>query len=251
MRLESNPPSYTMASFEKISFGGESSDTTGYELVAETPGAPCVICLQEWWGVNEGIRQQARKIHALGYGVLIPDLYKGKIGIDAEEAHHLMSNMDWGVATREICEAAEYLRRAREAKKVGIIGFCMGGALTLIAAEKANVDCAAPFYGTPGADACDVSAITIPVQAHFGKKDNLAGFSDLDAARKLETALKGDDKRVFLYDGVGHAFMNVSPEPYADFAAREAAQGFPPLDETAVNLAWSRVEEFFAKQLAA
>jgi carboxymethylenebutenolidase len=129
------------------------------------------------------------------------------------------------------------------------MGFCMGGALTLIAAQKATVDCAVAFYGIPGADACDVSKISIPVQAHFGLKDNLAGFSDETAARKLEELLTSENKTVYFYEGVGHAFMNVTPEPYEDFAAREAKQGFPPVDEKVVDLAWSRVKAFFAKEL--
>ena len=78
----------------------------------------------------------------------------------------------------------------------------MGGALTLIAAANGNVDACAPFYGIPGEDACDVTKITVPVQGHFGAKDNLAGFSDPEAANKLKEKLTGADQEIFFYDGV-------------------------------------------------
>jgi len=239
-----------MSDFETVTFGSNNAVAHVLPGSSDTHGA--IICLQEWWGVNDGVRAHARKLRDdLGVTLLIPDLYRGALGVDVEEAHHLMSNLDWGRAATEICEAAEYLRRERGAKRVGVIGFCMGGALTLIAGAKADVDCVAPFYGIPGQDACDVASIKIPVQGHFGMKDNLKGFSDPEAAAKLGEKLVGSDQTIYMYEDVGHAFMNVSPEPYPDFEAREKTQGFPPPNEAMVSLAWKRVEEFFRKYLSA
>lgn len=102
--------------------------------------------------------------------MLIPDLYNGKLTADKEEAHHLMSNLDFPKALAELGEAAEYLR-STGSSKVGVVGFCMGGALSFATAQHANVDCAAPFYGTPPAAICEVEKIKVPVQAHFGMKD--------------------------------------------------------------------------------
>ena len=78
---------------EKIAFG---PDLAGY--VCGDAGNPGVVVIQEWWGVNENVKSIAKKIAARGYRALIPDLYRGKIGVDAEEAHHLMTNLDWGAA---------------------------------------------------------------------------------------------------------------------------------------------------------
>ena len=80
---------------EKITFGDAA--VPGYERGEKT--APAVIVLQEWWGVTKNITAQAERIASEGgYRVLIPDLYKGKLGLNVEEAHHLMSNLDWPAA---------------------------------------------------------------------------------------------------------------------------------------------------------
>jgi dienelactone hydrolase len=297
---------------EKIAFG---PDLSGY--VCGDAGNPGVVVIQEWWGVNENVKSIAKKIAARGYRALIPDLYRGKIGVDAEEAHHLMTNLDWGGAAGacpprdvsrhvpvpetappsppppqtkmtivvssshlgestdrgkgnlprprfftpgETLEAARFLQ-SEGSPRVGVVGFCMGGALTLIVASKAEaaalVACAVSFYGVPGADACDLSRVACPLQAHFGEEDALEGFSDPSAAKRLEDALTsaaaaaGTRKRfeILRYPRVGHAFLNDLPEPFADFDAREKAQGFPPRDEAVVAEAWANLEKFFDEHL--
>ena len=80
---------------------------------------------------------------------LVPDLYKGKVGVDKEEASHMLSKLDWAAALEEIKAAVQYLRDGG-ATRVACIGFCMGGALSLAAAQHAGIQCAAPFYGLPG-----------------------------------------------------------------------------------------------------
>ena len=175
---------------EKVTFGDAS--IPGYECGDKS--APAVVILQEWWGVNETIKRQALKLHTDGgFRVIVPDLYKGELGVDAEEAHHLMTNLDWPNAKAELVECARYLK-ATGSPKVGVVGFCMGGALALIAAQHADdVTCAAPFYGTPDPGICQTEKISKPVQAHFGELDNLAGFSDPDAATKLLANLQAAD----------------------------------------------------------
>ncbi|KAI8464411.1 MAG: dienelactone hydrolase family-domain-containing protein [Monoraphidium minutum] len=160
------------AAMDKVAFG---EGLPGYE--AGPKAAPGIIVLQEWWGVTDIIKDQALMLSKEGFRVLVPDLYKGKVGVDAEEASHLMNHLDFKAAVAEMKAAADYLR-STGSSKVGAVGFCMGGALTFAAAQHAGVDCAAPFYGIPDPAICQPDAIKVPVQAHFGKLDALQGFSD-------------------------------------------------------------------------
>ena len=200
------------------------------------------------------VKAHAQKLVSSGYRVLIPDLYKGKVGVDKEEASHLMGHLDWMAAIAEIKEAASYLKTVEGCPKVGITGFCMGGALALAGlAHSDDIAAAAPFYGLPKAQLCDRSTVKKPVQGHYGGEDKMKGFSDPEAALAAEATLKaaGSDAQFFVYAGVGHAFMNDQPAPYDSFEAREAAMGFPPYNEQQAALAWERLQAFFAKHLKA
>lgn len=233
---------------EKVTFGPTS--IPGYEIGSKT--SPAIIVLQEWWGITDNIKNQATHLSSQGYRCLVPDLYRGKIGVNAEEAHHLMGNLDWPAAKDEICEAASYLKTSGS-PTVGVVGFCMGGALSLIGVQHSDdITCAAPFYGTPDPGICQTEKITKPVQGHFGAEDTMAGFSDPAAAAKLKDNLKaagGTEYEVFLYAGVGHAFMNDLPGPFVDFEKRKEALGFPAYNEEQAKLAWERVISFFGKHL--
>lgn len=191
---------------EKITFG---QDLPGF--VYGPKAAPGVIVIQEWWGVNDLIKKHATTISDKGgFRVLIPDLYKGKIGVDMEEASHLMGHLDFVKATDEVKHAVEYLR-SEGSTKVGVVGFCMGGALAFAAAQHAGVDAAVPFYGTPGdPKVCELEKIKVPVQGHFGKIDAFKGFADIETAQAAEKKLKeaGVPADFHYYDGAGHAFMN-------------------------------------------
>ena len=221
---------------------------------AGAPGAPGVIVVQEWWGANDGIKAHAARIAAAGYRVLVPDLYKGKLALDAEEAHHNMSNLDFPAAAVELAQAAAHLKR-EGSPKVGIVGFCMGSALCLgAAAASADIVCAAPFYGVNYELFKPEDLLGKPVQGHVGQKDGLEGFSDMNTMGMLENKLRAagnSNAEVFVYEGVGHAFMNESPAPFADFTARQAkmGDGFPPYDPKQAEFAWSRLVAFFDKHL--
>jgi carboxymethylenebutenolidase len=215
-------------------------------------GAPAVVVVQEWWGINEMIKAHALKIAEQGYRVLVPDLYKGKLCLDVEEAHHNMDNLDFPGAVAEIVQAAAFLKKEGSAK-VGICGFCMGGALTMGGlAKSADIVCGAPFYGVNfGLFECTQLAQK-PVQGHFGAEDTMAGFSDAATGKKLAAELQAAgnaEAEVFIYERVGHAFMNSESAPFADFAERQAKLGFPPYDASQADLAWSRLFGFFTKHL--
>ena len=223
--------------------------------VAGHMGAPAVIVIQEWWGVTDTIKAHALRIADAGYRVLVPDIYRGKQGVNVEEAHHLMSALDFPMAVKEISQAAGYLKALELSPKVGVTGFCMGGALAMAGLSASNdVACAAPFYGL-NFDLFDAAKIrTKPLQYHSGALDTLANFSDPAMGARLAAELTEAGHmsfEVFLYPGVGHAFMNESPAPHASFEARQAAQGegFPPYSEEQAELAWGRLLAFFDANL--
>ncbi|KAG8467431.1 hypothetical protein KFE25_000747 [Diacronema lutheri] len=229
---------------------GPSKDVPGFAM--GPAGAPAVIVVQEWWGVTEQVLDHAGRIATTGFRVLIPDLYKGKIGVDAEEAHHLMGTLDFPKAVGEICDAASFLK-AEGAPKVGIVGFCMGGALALGgAAASKDIRCAVPFYGVNFELFTPEQLASKPVCAHFGEADAMAGFADPGAARKLEDMLRkagNTQSSVTVHPKVGHAFMNDSPAPFASFDERQQKLGFPPYDERTAQAAWSTTLSFLTKHL--
>lgn len=230
---------------QKIQIPRQNSSFDAYVIGEQT--APGIVVLQEWWGVDYEVKNHAATIAKMGFRSLIPDLYRGKIGLDAAEAEHLMSNLDWPGAVKDVAASVKWLKE-NGSSKVGVTGFCMGGALTLAGAVLVpGIDAAVSFYGTPSPELADVSKVKVPVQAHFGELDNVAGFSDKNAAKSLDEKLKlaGVDYEVHMYPNVGHAFLNSSPQAMK----RKEECGFGKHEDAAVELAWSRFEAWFKKYL--
>ncbi|EDO43288.1 predicted protein [Nematostella vectensis] len=188
----------------------------------------CVIVVQEWWGMNEQIKQQAVNISNRGnFVTLVPDLYRGQVAVDYAGAVHLTGNLDYPAAVEDIRGAARYLLDMG-CKKVGITGFCMGGSLSLAAAVHVKeISAAVPFYGIPPDSLANVSTIQIPVQCHFGKNDTSrtagpAGYQEL--RRKLEAGnVTGWNDQFFEYNA-GHAFTNPHSDNYNPAIAELSTQ---------------------------
>jgi carboxymethylenebutenolidase len=201
-----------------------------------TPGAgdkaPGVVVIQEWWGLNDQIKGVADKFAAAGYRALVPDLYKGKLALDAAEAKHMMTNLNFAdAATQDVRGAAQYLKQS--SAKVGVVGFCMGGALTVLAAMYVpEAGACSAWYGFPPEEAGDVRNIKTPLQLHLAEKDQ--SFSP-EAARKLLAKLKEGNvpHEAYWYDA-GHAFFN---------------EKGPNYNPEAGKLAWERTVNFFEKHL--
>ncbi|KAI4322519.1 hypothetical protein L6164_022205 [Bauhinia variegata] len=237
------------APFKKIQI--QRDDTTFDAYVVGKDDAPGIVVLQEWWGVDFEIKNHAVKISQLGSGfkALIPDLYRGKVGLDVAEAQHLMDGLDWQGAVKDIAASVNWLK-ANGSKKAGVTGYCMGGALSIASSVLVpEVDAVVAFYGVCSPLLADPSQAKAPVQAHFGEQDNFVGFSDVTAAKSLEEKLKasGVPHEVYIYPGNGHAFMNRS----AEGIERRKNMGMADEDEDAVQLAWSRFESWMTRYLGA
>ncbi len=196
-------------------------------------GAPGFVMIQEWWGLNEQMKGLADRLAAEGYRVLVPDLYRGKLTTAVEEANHFMGNLDFpGAASQDIRGCVQFLKQT--SKKVAVGGFCMGGALTIIAAVKVpEVDAGVCFYGIPPGEAADPKEIRVPFIGHFANTDDWCTPAAVD---KLEASLEAGkvDFTLHRYDAQ-HAFMNASrPEVY---------------DEACAKQAWERSLEFLSKHL--
>lgn len=180
----------------------------GYLADADRPlGA--VVVIQEWWGINEQILRVADRLADCGFTALVPDLYRGKSTVEAEEAHHLMSSLNFGdAATQDVRGAVQYLKSlAIGSGRVAVTGFCMGGALTWLSMASApEIDAGVVWYGYPPLEYVDASKIRQPVMAHWATQDQAFALSGVDA---LEQKLREAEVQ---YEGhrylAHHAFAN-------------------------------------------
>lgn len=198
-------------------FAGKASGHLERPAKSATAG---VVVVQEWWGLVPHVKDLAARFAKEGYLALAPDLYHGKSTVEAAEAQHLMEGLDWGLAVQELKAAVTYLR-GQGCSKVGVVGFCMGGALAVLAAANAGVDAAVSFYGFPP-DVAAVSKPCPPTQIFFGAEE---GFFDVSAAQAWAKAqaAQGKATTVTVYPGAGHAFFNdTRPEVYKPAAAKDA-----------------------------
>ena len=199
-----------------------------------------VVVIQEWWGVNDQIKGVAKKFAAKGYRALVPDLYRGQVGLDAKEAEHLMGGLNFGdAAGQDIRGAVQYLKKT--SAHVGVVGYCMGGALTLLSAVFVpEADAAVTWYGFPPLDYVDATKIKAPIMGHFATEDAFFPIAQVDA---LEEKLKGAGVSYTIHRyRAQHAFGNENnvnaPIPVK-------------YDSTAAETAWQRTLAFFGQHLGA
>jgi carboxymethylenebutenolidase len=199
---------------ENVSFPSNGDTAGGYLALPASGSGPGLLVVQEWWGLNDQIRNVADQLAAEGFVALAPDLYHGELAQhdEMDKANHLMSTLDQERAARDMGAAVDYLLSRDEVSgdALGVIGFCMGGMISFLiaAAEGDRIAAITPWYGAPlGDDAPDLSALTASVRGHFASDD---AFFTADAVRDLETKLKamGKDVSFVFHEGTGHAFGN-------------------------------------------
>jgi carboxymethylenebutenolidase len=203
-------------------------------------GGPGVVVIQEWWGLNDQIRGVADRYAAAGFTALVPDLYRGKSTVEAAEAEHLMTGLNFAdAASQDVRGAVMYLKS--RCTKVGVSGYCMGGALTLLASVFVpEADACVVYYGYPPLEYIDASAIRMPLMAHWATDDEAFPIANVDT---LEARLRaaGVHFEFHRYKAM-HAFANEtqvgeSRLPITEYQADAAA------------IAWDRTQDFFGTHL--
>jgi carboxymethylenebutenolidase len=194
-----------------------------------------VVVVQEWWGLSQFVQNVCDRLADAGFVALAPDLYHGGLPASKAEAAQAMGALDKGRAVGEIGDAVAYLTAdARCSGKVAVMGFCLGGALTLAAASRLEgITAALPFYGIPDLPMDAFAHVKAPIQAHFAKKDDWAKAS---VAAEIQKKVRsgGGSMDLFVYDA-GHAFMrSTDPEVY---------------DAENARVAWDRAAAFLKKHL--
>ena len=220
-----------------ISFPRTSGGTAqGYLAEAKDPKAPGVVVIQEWWGLQGQIKSVCDRLAEAGFTALAPDLFGGKVVPyhDSAAANAAMGTLDFKKETDEsVRGAAKYL--AARGAKVGLTGFCMGGAITIIGAVHIpELSAAVCFYGIPPETVAAPKDIRVPLQCHFAAQDDWctpAAVADFE--KKLQAA--GKKFEIHSYPG-RHAFMNSDRKEVHDPAAAKQA--------------WDRCVAFFEKHLA-
>ena len=227
---------------DKVEFKSNGAQASGY--LARPPGGsgPGVVVVQEWWGVDSGIKEMAERLAAGGFVALVPDLYHGELAghDEMDKAGQLMQSLPPDRAARDMSGAVDYLagHEAVTGHGLGVIGFCMGGMLTLILAANRpdRITAAVPFYGFPQGDAePDWSGLTASIRGHMAENDD---FFTPEAAAALEAKLRamGKDVTLTVHPGTGHAFMG----PH---------NAMGTLDEELAARLWPEVLAFLHQQL--
>jgi carboxymethylenebutenolidase len=200
-----------------------------YAFIAEpddNASHPGMVLIQEWWGIEPHIRDLAQKLAAEGFVVAVPDLYHGKIATEPNDAQKMIMMIRGNVdrAAQEIIGALETVKAMPnvEPKKLGLMGFCVGGFMTyLVASRYPDLGAVVPFYGA-GYDPTpeEVARVNAPVLAFYGSRDDGVPKKQV---QKIERMYKeaGKDFTVKVYDA-GHAFLNPAHGMGNEKAAAEA-----------------------------
>lgn len=224
---------------EMVQFPSGKETISGFLALPDTPGPhPAVIVIHEWWGLNDWVKQQTEKLAEQGYVALAVDLYRGKVAADPDEAHELMRGLPQDRAIRDLQSGFVYLAMRKDVlpNRIGSVGWCMGGGLSLqLAIHTPRLAACVVNYGSLPTDPNDIQQIIAPVLGNFGAEDR--GITPADVAA-FEKTMKGLNRRidVKIYDGAGHGFEN--PNNAAGYRAEAAAD------------AWARTLAFFKKALS-
>jgi carboxymethylenebutenolidase len=216
---------------EAVEFEQDGVRVSGYLAHPEGTPRAGMIVIQEWWGLNDDIKDIAQRYAKEGYLALAPDMYHGRVTEEPDDARKLAMALERDKAALEIDAAVHWLKKEQHVAKVGCVGFCMGGGLTLATALRpsSGIDAAHVYYGGGMPEGADLSKLRVPVMGSYGS-------DEAARAESLETALTAGniEHDVKVYEGAGHGFFN-------------ASHIFHP---AAAADSWERAKGWFARHLA-
>jgi carboxymethylenebutenolidase len=197
---------------------------------------PAVIVIQEWWGLDDHIKDVAERYTREGYVSLAPDLYRGKVTKDPNEAGKLMGALNREEAIKDLLGTVQHLKSLKEVRgdRIGVTGFCMGGTYALLLpCRTQDIRAAAPYYGEIP-DERTLTDLACPILYIYGDSDF---WITQDDVKRLEVTLKKLNKpgEVKIYAGAPHAFFNDTRKDV--YRATEAQD------------AWRRTLDLFAQHL--
>ena len=216
---------------ENVTYKSGDDTVTGYLVYPNGVGKhAAVIVIHEWWGLNDWVKDQTQKFAAQGYLALAADLYRGEVAKTADEAHVLMRGLPDDRGLRDLEAAFAYLssRPDVDPKKIGSIGWCMGGGWSIkLAEDQPKLAAFVVNYGSLPTDKAIISKINAPMLGNFGAEDK--GIPP-ESVQAFEDAMKaaGKSTDIKIYGGAGHAFENPNnrdgyrPEATADAEKRVA-----------------------------
>jgi carboxymethylenebutenolidase len=214
-----------------VSFPSSPGNASGYLALPASAGKhPAVILVHEWWGLNDWVKEQADRFAAQGYVALAVDLYRGKATADPAEAHELMRGMPEDRANADLVAAFKYLAKRKDvnAKRIGSIGWCMGGGYSLsLAMNEPKLAACVVNYGHLMTDPKNIARIHAPILGNFGGKDRGIPPADVEAFRDAMVKA-GKSIDVKIYANSGHAFMN--PNNKEGYVAVDAADAQKRID---------------------
>jgi carboxymethylenebutenolidase len=218
---------------ETLSFLTANGDTTAFVAMPDEANGKAVILIQEWWGLNDHIKDIAGRYSGEGFTAIAPDLYRGKLATNPDEASEMMNALKIEDGIDTIKNAMDAARFKYGYKHFGISGYCMGGTYALRAAcELEGISAAAPFYGDiPPEDI--LKNLTAPTVFISGTKD---GWINPEKVAELESIAEKYELPVesIKYEADHAFFNNTRPEVY---------------DETAAQDAWAKVIQHFSDNL--
>lgn len=220
-----------------VEFPSNGGTTNGYLATPDNGKGPGIIVLQEWWGLLPHIKDVCDRFAKAGYVALAPDMYHGQKTKSPDEAGKLMMALQIDQAEKDMRGAANYLLEldSTTGDKVGTVGFCMGGVLSLYAATKnpQKVGACVIYYGIHPNVHPDLPNLQAPVLGFYAEKD---AYVTPEHARELEKKLKdlGKSTEFHIYPGVDHAFFNNEREVYDEQAAKDS---------------WGRMLRFYEEHL--
>lgn len=223
---------------EMVTYRANGQEASGYLALPSGGEGPGLIVIQEWWGLVPHIKELTDRFAGVGFVALAPDHYHGEQTTSPDEAAKLFMALEIERAGKELRGAADYLLglSAVEPKRVGAVGFCMGGQLALFAAAAHGdrVSCAVDFYGIHPKVVIEPGRLRVPVLGHFGTRDTSIPRESVETLARGVNAAGGSFEAHF-YEA-DHAFFNdTRPAVY---------------DAIAAGTAWERTIAFLETHLA-